>query len=192
MRPRDDSKVDAIIETTVQLVNEVGFSEISISKIAKAAGVSAATIYIYFENKEDMLSKIYLRAKNAMSDHIFQNVSESASVRERFEFFLTNFANFILNNKDDFLFMEQVSNSPLLRNWCLEETTSLYMPALHLIDEGKRQNLFKDEDTGLLVMYAVVPIAQLAKEHLKGAFQFDQKRLASAIQMSWDAIALKN
>ncbi|WP_094092917.1 TetR/AcrR family transcriptional regulator [Paenibacillus physcomitrellae] len=43
-------------------MNEIGFAETSISKIAKKAGVSAATIYIYYENKEDMLSKIYFES----------------------------------------------------------------------------------------------------------------------------------
>jgi AcrR family transcriptional regulator len=191
MRRRDDNKVDAIIEATVQIVNEIGFAETSISRIAKKAGVSAATIYIYFENKEDMLAKIYLKAKKAMSEKIFQGFSESASIRARFEFFLSNFVTFIIDNKDYFLFMEQVSNSPLLRNWCLEETSSLFTPVFNLFEEGKKQNLFKDEDINLLVMYSVVPMAQLAKEQLKGTFQFDETSLAAAIQMSWDAITIK-
>ncbi|MDB4867155.1 MAG: TetR family transcriptional regulator [Cohnella sp.] len=37
------------------------------SKIAKKAGVSASTIYVYFENKEDMLNKLYLSIKKKMS-----------------------------------------------------------------------------------------------------------------------------
>ena len=33
---------------------EIGFANISMSKIAKATGLSAATLYVYYENKEDM------------------------------------------------------------------------------------------------------------------------------------------
>ncbi|MEF7442026.1 TetR family transcriptional regulator [Paenibacillus lautus] len=41
MRYRDDNKVEAIFDATVQLINEIGFSDTSISKIANRASVSA-------------------------------------------------------------------------------------------------------------------------------------------------------
>lgn len=192
MRPRDDHKIEAVIGATVGLVNEIGFAETSVSKIAKKAGVSAATIYIYFENKEDMLAKIYLKAKQLMSDKVFRGADESAPLKERFECYARNFVEFILGHKDYYLFMEQVSNSPLLRNWCLEETTPLYQPIFELFEQGKKQRLFKDVDLNLLIMYSIAPIAQLAKEQLTGSFQFDESKLALAIQMSWDAIACEN
>ncbi|MDR1409712.1 MAG: TetR/AcrR family transcriptional regulator [Oscillospiraceae bacterium] len=53
MRVKDFSKKDAIFEATINLLNEIGFANISMSKIGKAAGVSSSTIYVYFENKED-------------------------------------------------------------------------------------------------------------------------------------------
>ncbi|MFN0223999.1 TetR/AcrR family transcriptional regulator [Paenibacillus sp. KR2-11] len=52
-----------MFKATIQLLNEIGFSDISMSKIAKRAHVSPSTIYVYFENKEDMLSKLYSNGK---------------------------------------------------------------------------------------------------------------------------------
>ncbi|WP_445671284.1 TetR/AcrR family transcriptional regulator [Paenibacillus sp. FSL K6-2862] len=77
MRNRDDNKVEAIFDATIQLINEIGFSETSISKIAKRASVSAATIYIYHENKEDPLYKTYLKIKGKMSEKMFQEVDHT-------------------------------------------------------------------------------------------------------------------
>ncbi len=111
-----------------------------------------------------------------MSEKVFQTVDPRASLRERFEFFARNFVQYIVNNKEYYLFMEQVSNSPLLRNWCLEDTTPMYQPLFELYEEGKQQKLFQNEDLNLLVMYSIAPIAQLAKEQLTGQFQFDQNR----------------
>jgi len=45
MRYKDDNKKEKIIMVAIQLINEVGLAEISMSKIAKKAGVSAGTIY---------------------------------------------------------------------------------------------------------------------------------------------------
>jgi AcrR family transcriptional regulator len=188
MRQRDDNKIEAIYDATIQLVNEIGFAETSISKIAKKANVSAATIYIYFENKEDMLGKTYLKAKKMMSEKLFHGMDEAAPVREQFNFFARNFVKFILNHGDNFMFMEQVTNSPLLQNWCLEETSSLYEPVFRMFETGKSEKLFKQEDVNLLIIYSVMPIAQLAKAQIKGEFLFDERSLQTAIQMSWDAI----
>ena len=45
MRVKDEVKQDAIIEATIKLVNEIGFVSSSVSKIAKEANVSPATLY---------------------------------------------------------------------------------------------------------------------------------------------------
>ncbi|MCS7459677.1 TetR/AcrR family transcriptional regulator [Paenibacillus doosanensis] len=188
MRLKDDNKTEAIFEATIQLLNEIGFAETSMSKIAKRAGVSAATIYVYFQNKEDMLGKLYLNVKQQMSRRMFQGFADTAPVQEGFELVVRNYLEFILNNKDEFLFIEQFTNSPLLQNLCLEESGSLFNPIYELFEQGKRQGLFKQEDTRLLITYAMFPLAQLAKDHYNGTFPFDRSKMSTVIQMSWDAI----
>ena len=42
----------------------------SISKIARKAEVSPATVYIYYESKEDMLQNIYLEYSEEVYDYL--------------------------------------------------------------------------------------------------------------------------
>ena len=51
MRHKDDSKREAISNAAIELITTIGFANTSMSKIAKAANVSPATIYVYFEKK---------------------------------------------------------------------------------------------------------------------------------------------
>ena len=37
-----------------------GFNGFSMQKLAKAANVSPATIYIYFKDKEDLIQQLYI------------------------------------------------------------------------------------------------------------------------------------
>ena len=60
MRTKDENKKAAITKAIIRLINEIGFVDISMSKIAKATGISASTLYVYYESKEDMFRKIYL------------------------------------------------------------------------------------------------------------------------------------
>ena len=49
MRMKDENKKAAITKAIIGLINEIGFANISMSKIAKATGLSAATLYVYYE-----------------------------------------------------------------------------------------------------------------------------------------------
>ena len=53
MRVKDELKQDALFNATVKLVNEIGFVASSVSKIAKEADISPATIYVYYENSPE-------------------------------------------------------------------------------------------------------------------------------------------
>ncbi|WP_433939845.1 TetR/AcrR family transcriptional regulator [Paenibacillus lautus] len=188
MRYRDDNKVEAIFDATIQLINEIGFSDTSISKIAKRASVSAATIYIYHENKEDLLYKTYLKIKGKMSEKMFQGVDHTRTVYERFEAIIRNYVDFIQSYKEYFLFLEQIMNSPLPQKWCLEDTASQFQPIFEMFDAGIRQGILKKEDINMLVVYSILPIAELLKPHLKNGTILNSNQLDSAIKMSWDAI----
>jgi len=188
MRKKDDNKIDALYEATIELVNEIGIAATTVAKIAKKANVSSATLYIYFVNKEDMLSKSYVRSKKKLSAFLFSDEDPAAPVRERFDYLLRRFVAFIQQYKEQFLFMEQISNSPLLEKWCLEETQSLNEPLGELFGEGQRQGLFKDADLQLLVLYSVVPVVQWVKEQLKLRPTIDERMLDKVIRMSWEAV----
>ena len=73
MRPKSQSKYEAIISTTIELVKELGFTGISVAKIAKKAEISPATIYIHFKNREDLFIKIYkmIRSVGFLQDENF-------------------------------------------------------------------------------------------------------------------------
>jgi AcrR family transcriptional regulator len=49
---------EKIMEAALQVFAEKGFQETTISEISKKAGVADATIYEYFEGKEDLLFSI--------------------------------------------------------------------------------------------------------------------------------------
>ena len=55
MRVRDPGKEHAIRERALDMIVAHGFDGLSMQKLAKAAGVSPATIYIYFKNRDDLI-----------------------------------------------------------------------------------------------------------------------------------------
>ena len=56
MRTRDENKQDLIREKGLEMIVKEGFDGFSMQKLAKAAAVSPATLYIYFKNREEIQS----------------------------------------------------------------------------------------------------------------------------------------
>ena len=63
-RPRDSKREAAISEAAISLVQEVGYERTTIEAIALKAGVSKATIYRRWKNKQEVIA-------NAVSCHAF-------------------------------------------------------------------------------------------------------------------------
>ena len=114
MRLRDIKKYNAIVKTSIRLVNKLGFSGISIAKIAKEAEVSPATIYIYFENKEDLFTKLYIDIKKEMDQAALQGLDDSKSIEEQFKLIWHNYLTYALANIDFIIYREHFEQTSMV------------------------------------------------------------------------------
>ncbi|MGS2779860.1 TetR/AcrR family transcriptional regulator [Robertmurraya sp. GLU-23] len=188
MRIKDNAKYIRIFNSAIKSINELGLSGTSISKIAKKADVSVATIYVYFENKEDLINKVYLGVKEDISEATFKDFHDSIEPYEAFSLAMTNFIKFLSENTAHLLFLTQFANSPLINNFSQQEGQSLLHPIYSMFEKGKQQNLFKDVDTKLLVTYTFDPVMNYLKGHIHDSHSFDQHMIQTIIDMSWQAV----
>lgn len=187
VRHKDDNKHQAICDAAIELITANGFADTSMSKIAKAANVSPATIYVYFENKEDLLNKLYLFVKREMSLQLLQGVKPNQSIEESFKIIWNNFYNFAIENPVRFAFTEQFANSPMVIN-CRLESLDFFKPLIDLFNRGKEEKVFKNVPLEIFHAFTFSPLMGLVKEHLSGQIVLDQKALAIAYEIAWDAI----
>jgi TetR/AcrR family transcriptional regulator, fatty acid metabolism regulator protein len=59
MAKRTGEKYQAIIDAAVRVIAEYGYHHAQVSKIAREAKVADGTIYLYFENKDDVLISLF-------------------------------------------------------------------------------------------------------------------------------------
>ena len=110
VRVKDDNKERAIYDAAISLITANGFADTSMSKIAKAAGVSPATIYVYFENKEDMLYKTYTHVKREMGEALARGLKPEITVEAAFRVIWYNFYKYAVSNSIGFSFTGQFAN----------------------------------------------------------------------------------
>lgn len=188
MRYKDDDKKESITKAAIELINEVGLAETSMSKIAKKASVSAGTIYTYFDNKDDMLKKLFLDAKKEMQKKVLYGINISVPTEAEFKMILRNYMKFIINNSEYFLFLEQYMNSPLILKLCKEDIQMIGIPMQEFFENGKKCDIFKQIDIDLIYIYAFSPVMQIAKKYFNGEFEFTEQNTEQIIQMSWASI----
>lgn len=188
MRIKDENKKEAIVSATIQLINEIGFANVSMSKIAKTAGVSASTLYIYYENKEDMFQKVYIDVKKQMIRACNQGINKDEPVKHSVRKFCKNLLEFMREYKEYFLFIEQSSNSPLISPTLYKEIETLSREAYGIFERGIKEGILKSASPVLLLGFCFYPITQLYKENCKQETLLGDIDFELVFQMCWDAI----
>lgn len=160
MRKKDDEKEKSIKEAVVKLILELGFHGTSISKIAKEAGVSPATVYIYYENKEIMLQDIYHEYSEEIFDYLLSKIYKDMDGHELIEILARGYYTYIQEHGEIFHFVDQFSSCPALASQCSEMKGIQNLN--NLLEEMKVKRVFKNFRNDNLVSILFYPVKSIA------------------------------
>lgn len=190
MRVKDEFKQDAVIKATIKLVNEIGFASSSVSKIAKEAGVSPATIYIYYKNKEDLLVSTYVEIKKKIGLAALKNFDNTLPIRDILKTVWSNLFKYLQKNTDVFYYTEQFSNSPFTDLVKKVDVEKFFEPLFKVIQNGIDQKIIKNVPIDVLLAFIFFPILTLSNNKLCKNFKNNNKAIEEAFSLAWDAIKL--
>lgn len=190
MRIKDEHKQDAIIQATVKLVNEIGFVSSSVSKIAKEANVSPATLYIYYKNKEDLLVSTYVDIKQSLSKALLKNFDDSRPFRDILKQVWMNGFEYVAENRDFYQYSEQFSNSPYSELVNHEDIEKHFEPMFKVIQRGIEQKIIKDLPLEMLTVFIFYPVMILSNPKMCKNIDLNDENIERAFTLAWDAIKL--
>jgi TetR/AcrR family transcriptional repressor of multidrug resistance operon len=111
MRTRDIEKENLVKKTAIETIAKGGFESFSMNKLAKACGISVATLYIYYKDKDDLLSQLAVEHGKQMGKSMLYNFDTEASfeagLRQQWE----NRYRYLINNPTLSKFNEQLKAS---------------------------------------------------------------------------------
>lgn len=111
MRTRDENKEQLVRQKALELIVSQGFEGFSMQKLAKAAEVSPATLYIYYKDKEDLITRIGIEIGKKFSESILQDFDPSLSFAEGLRIQWRNRARYAFDNHLETEFYEQIRSS---------------------------------------------------------------------------------
>ena len=181
-------KKSALLNATLTLINDHGFHDAPMSKIAKLAGVSPATIYLYFENKQDLVNTLYLEVKSSFSDCAFKGYHDTMPVKKGFEIIWYNIADYKLNIVNEATFLSQCDNTPMIDEEIRKEGLKHLQPLLDLWERGKKEGIIKPLSNFVLYAYSIYPLTFLMALQKIDLCGLSQKVRDETFQVVWDAI----
>ena len=189
MRTKCEEKQEALFEATVKLVNEIGFAASSVAKIAKEARISAATIYIYYKNKEDLLVSTYLAIRRHTSKAILKDFDARQPIRDILEKAWFNMFRYTMEHSHYFHFAEQFGNSPYADLINIEEVESYFEPIIKALHKGIDQKIIKNVSIDILKAFIYYPVVVLSNTRMCREFEICEENMKTAFGLAWDAIA---
>lgn len=112
MRPRDPIKEANIRKHALEMLVTEGLGSFAMQKLARAAGVSPATLYIYFEDREDLLFQLFREQLYALSAEVLKGFDPEAPFEEGLWIQWRNRIRFYREHPLEWRFLEQVMHSP--------------------------------------------------------------------------------
>jgi len=188
MRTKDNIKQEALFEATIKLVNEIGFASSSVSKIAKEAGISPATIYVYYKNKEDLLVSTYIEIKRNMSKAVQKDFDDSLPIRDVLKNIWFKIFQYVSTHSAYFQYAEQFSNSPYNSLVDKQEIEKYFDPMIQVIIKGIEQKIIKNVNFEILTVFIFYPIIALSNPRICQDFDLSDENIETAFKLAWDAI----
>jgi TetR/AcrR family transcriptional repressor of multidrug resistance operon len=168
MRTRDENKELAIRQKAMEMIVKVGFDGLSMQKLAKAADVSPATIYIYFKDRDDLIVQLWKSEMEKMAKASLEGFDPEMSFEEGLRLQWMNRARFCMENQQSTYFMEQVRHSPY-DILCQKKMDKSFLQAMESFVHNaiKRKELMP---LPLEVYWSVAysPLYQLVRMHMLG------------------------
>jgi TetR/AcrR family fatty acid metabolism transcriptional regulator len=147
MKNKNGDKYNRIIDAATKVFAKRGFFHAKVSDIAKEAHVADGTIYLYFENKDDILISLFEEKMKAVLENMMDEVSKEKDALRKIEKFALTHLKLIELNKNvaEIIQVELRQSSKFMKEYKNER----FLQYLNLIDdiikEGQEQGVFKKE-----------------------------------------------
>lgn len=215
MRHRDEHKQQALLEATLHEVAEHGFAVTSVARIARAAGMSPGTLYLYYRDKDDLLEATFREVSRriiAVAIEAFQAEPAEAFEAEPAEAFeaepsplspaaqqlksaLCRVWNALvaLGRRQPalFLFHDQFLHSSHMQDALRVANQERAAPLLDAFALGQQSGILKQIDLALIEVFMFRSIYSLLQGSSCQLPAISDASFDQAFEMAWDAIALR-
>jgi TetR/AcrR family fatty acid metabolism transcriptional regulator len=144
---KNNEKYYRIVNAATKIFAKKGFYQAKISEIAKEAQVADGTIYIYFENKDDILISVFEEMMKVVLDNMLTQVSKQDDPVKKLETFAFTHLRLIEQHKDvaEIIQVEVRQSNKFMKKYKNEKFIQYLDIIGDIIREGREKGIFKKQ-----------------------------------------------
>ena len=170
-RPSNPLLVKTIHQLAISEILEKGVKNLSIRKLAKKAGVTPTTIYYYFSDKEDLLSKIKLDRIRDLDNWIIKRINPEKNATEQIRQFVYAFLDWCVQNINIAeLIFEKLPNLSGEKSIVYRDYYRPFFRVVDILKKGVQSGEFNLENEKLFTSLGFAWIYGIVRMHLHDVF----------------------
>lgn len=194
MRNRDEIKIQQVHQKALELIVSEGLNGFSMQKLAKAAGVSPGTLYIYYKDKDDLILQVGIAEGKRMLDATMVDFDPDLSFSEGMRIQWRNRANFWLSNPTSVSCYENLRHSPF-RDKIFESINNDFAEIMgKFVRRAVQNGELKAMPLEVYWSVAFAPLMSLVRFHLDGRsvgnrpFVFSEDMMVQTLELVLKAL----
>lgn len=193
VKPAPDDKRNRILAAGLSLLAGKGFHGFSVKHLAERAGVAAGTLYLYFDDREDLIRQLHTEILAKLAEYLFAEHDTSLTLEQQYRLICRKFWRFSLENAEITLSKVQFDHlAPEVLRLQRQGAREAFKPLVQIFAQGRADRSIKNLPDEVLVNLAIEPYGMLARKQILGLIDLRPQELERVIDASWDAIASRS
>jgi TetR/AcrR family fatty acid metabolism transcriptional regulator len=142
---KNTEKYYRIIQAATKIFARKGFYQAKISEIAREAQIADGTIYIYFENKDDILISLFEEQMKVVLDNMVIQLSQEQDPEKKLQKFALTHMQLIEQNQNmaEIIQVEVRQSSKFMKEYKNEKFIQYLDLIADIVREGQEKGVFK-------------------------------------------------
>lgn len=147
MKNKNGEKYYRIINAATKVFAKKGFFHAKVSDIAKEAQVADGTIYLYFDNKDDILISLFEEQMTVVLENMMEQLAQEEDVVRKIEKFALTHLKLIELNKNmaEIIQVELRQSTKFMKEYKNEKFLQYLNVIAEIIREGQAKGIFKND-----------------------------------------------
>lgn len=145
-----------ILDVSRDLLIQHGFSKLSMRNIAKRADVTATSIYLHFDNKDDLLLTLIEESIEHLKEYLIPEIDSAKGLIQQLEDLARGYIRFALENPQEYeiIYMVRPEEMPRYPKQKFQQIRSAYELLAEIIEDGNKEELI-DVESSVISAYTL-------------------------------------
>ena len=145
LKQKKPEKYKSILDAAVRVFARKGFYQARVSEIAREAGVADGTIYLYFQNKDDILISLFEEGMKMVIENVQTEIEKVSDPLEKIRRFALAHLSLIENHKDmaEIIQVELRQSTKFMKEYRNEKFYEYIDIIGNIVKEGQAQGLIR-------------------------------------------------